>query len=453
MCSPLCVTCQSYSQCLSCDSTLFRVWDSVSLLCPCISGYFDNGICTPCHYSCASCFGGTSSSCFACNALRTFTVPNSCPCSTGFYEVSGICSSCSLSCLTCSITPTNCTSCNVGSFLSNYQCFCNAGYYLNGILCSACDSTCQTCSITSTSCLTCNITRNTVLNGSSCQCSDGTYASATNICLPCNQICLTCTANSTSSCLSCTTGLMRVFTGGLCLCIPGYYEAGMLSCQPCNSVCVTCNGPTSLNCTSCATNFTLIGSSCMPTIICTNYYYQGNCINICPSTTYPFGNICLNCINNCQTCSNTIVCLTCMPGSYYLSSNQSCLSVCPISTYSFNNTCMACPSGCSLCSMRLTQLLCSSCITGYYLFQQGCTNICPTAALTHVILAPYCLPCIDSCLTCTSLHSGDCLSCQVNFSLFSGMCLSQCPEGYTSINQICNLCPASCLKCTSNQCV
>lgn len=138
-------------------------------------------------------------------------MPNSCPCSTGFYESSTVCTPCSISCKTCSFLSTNCTSCSTTSYLSNFQCICLQGYYLNGLVCSQCDIRCSTCITTYTYCLSCNLLHGTMLNGSSCICNSNQYQNANYICISCSPYCLTCTSNTNYSCLTCHTNMQRYY--------------------------------------------------------------------------------------------------------------------------------------------------------------------------------------------------------------------------------------------------
>lgn len=80
----------------------------------------------------------------------------------------------------------------------------------------------------------------------------------------------------------------------------------------------------------------------------------------------------------------------------------------------------------------------SECNYGYYLFEQGCVEVCPAGfsegsqPLNYTVgnsIAPTsvraCLPCPAPCLTCSSLSPHACLSCPHHSSLdpISGTCL------------------------------
>jgi hypothetical protein len=161
-----------------------------NLTCGCIAGYFDNGtsseMCSPCHYSCASCWG-TNTLCLTCNPLHKrylTTTGNLCPCDDGFYD--------------------------------------------NGVpLCPPCHSTCVTCNgPLKSNCLSCNIVVRALV-GSSCVCGFRFY-DLNDVCTACSYTCLTCTAATPATCTSCNSAAFRTFSAatGTCPCNPGYYDAG-----------------------------------------------------------------------------------------------------------------------------------------------------------------------------------------------------------------------------------
>lgn len=161
--------------------------------------------------------------CSSCTGNRTLTSPNTCPCSVGYYESGTICMPCSLSCAACSVSPTNCTACHTGSFLSSNQCVCSTGFFANGNLCFPCDPQCLTCSLTASNCLSCPSTHGTLLNGSNCLCPTGKYQlSLGTVCLSCSSACLTC---STLGCLTCPPSSFRTYVAASysCPCLSGYF--------------------------------------------------------------------------------------------------------------------------------------------------------------------------------------------------------------------------------------
>jgi proprotein convertase subtilisin/kexin type 5 len=206
---------------------------------------------------------------------------------------------------------------------------------------------CQTCVTTSTYCQQCNPLHGTILNGSSCICNSNQYQNSISlVCINCSPYCLTCTSNSNSSCLSCYNYMLRTYSSvaHTCDCTPGYYDNGILNCSACASPCATCNGGSVYNCTSCISGYSLIGSSCMPTLVCSNYFWNGVCVNTCPNTTYYGLNVCSYCINDCLTCTTASSCTSCQINFYLL--NNVCYASCPLGTYSIsaNRSCNTCPT-------------------------------------------------------------------------------------------------------------
>lgn len=118
-CHYSCVTCSGISnaQCLTCDTT-FRSLVGSTCLCP--SGKFDNGInviCENCHTECQACTDRYETTCTQCEptSMRQIVInPGPCSCMVGYFENNNafICDVCYYTCLTCSITATNCTSCD-----------------------------------------------------------------------------------------------------------------------------------------------------------------------------------------------------------------------------------------------------------------------------------------------------------------------------------------------------
>lgn len=324
-------------------------------------GYYDNNIsasCSSCHPTCKSCWGGSNTNCYSCPSNRLYMSQYSCDCNTNYYDTlfpNYLCVACSLSCQTCSVASTNCTSCYALSHLSNNVCICNDGYYSNGAVCSPCVIQCGTCLASSNFCLTCNLNHYTILNGSTCVCPVTKYQNAsTLVCQSCYFSCWTCSGPSNNECSSCNSSFNRQFNSILSQCdwLAGYYEINLLmKCSKCDALCKTCILSSPYNCTSCNGGFLLIGSTCMPSIICSNYYYEGLCISKCPTTSYPLLNICYQCTGRCLECLSPNICLSCLRPYFYDPQSKSCLVVCIDGFYASqsNNTCASCPINCALC--------------------------------------------------------------------------------------------------------
>ena len=87
-----------------------------------------------CNINCETCDGPLNSDCLTCAAGR--------------FVYLGICTPCHSKCETCSLIPSNCTSCSVG-YLFEYDCIptCPGSYFGRAIdnTCQNCDSSCLTC--------------------------------------------------------------------------------------------------------------------------------------------------------------------------------------------------------------------------------------------------------------------------------------------------------------------
>lgn len=122
-----------------------RIYNSSSLLCSCMTGYYDNGneTCLRCHLSCLTCLDANS--CATCplgtNKTLNATAGSYCVCLYGYYEnatagalmgYNSICYACYYACETCFGIPTNCTLCNstANRYLTTLKtCLCLTGYF------------------------------------------------------------------------------------------------------------------------------------------------------------------------------------------------------------------------------------------------------------------------------------------------------------------------------------
>lgn len=146
-CSQVCQSCSDFAVCTVCDGSLQR--QLILNNCVCVGSFYDSyslanpvAMCQPCHYSCATCYGGLDTNCLTCQTLRNFT-NYSCPCNDGYYDSMQVCNLCDSLCRTCFGIPTNCTSCYSGLPFANNTCLCYSGQYLSGNVCYACDPKCK----------------------------------------------------------------------------------------------------------------------------------------------------------------------------------------------------------------------------------------------------------------------------------------------------------------------
>jgi hypothetical protein len=92
----------------------------------------------------------------------------------------------------------------------------------------------------------------------------------------------------------------------------------------------------------------------------------------------PCSKYCLFCNNTNTTCSACVINGT--NKAYLL--NNSCLTNCPAGYFNFDNltlgptTCESCNNSCAKCSGDLNN--CSSCKSGFYLYNNTCITTCPS---------------------------------------------------------------------------
>ena len=65
------------------------------------------------------------------------------------------------------------------------------------------------------------------------------------------------------------------------------------------------------------------------------------------NSTFPSGDQCETCRNQCLTCTNLTNCLTCIDQLFLL--NNRCVERCPDGYYSYKQQCLPCHPICSTC--------------------------------------------------------------------------------------------------------
>ena len=111
---------------------------------------------------------------------------------------------------------------------------------------------------------------------------------------------------------------------------------------------------------------------------------------------YAFDGSCVNCPENCSTCSNAQFCTACLSNFYLVSNN-------------YNVTCQTCSQifvGCATC---LSNVACTKCISGYFISNAVCT------------------PCSSKIIFCNSCSNDGktCIDCSYPFILVNNLCVSQ----------------------------
>lgn len=181
----------------------------------------------------------------------------------------------------------------------------------------------------------------------------------------------------------------------------------------CSPPCLTCAyGPN--NCTSCDTQSA------------NAYLFENKCLSTCPPTYYDdvSTHTCLNCTSPCYTCTDgsTSSCISCIPLHYLI--NSTCLVQCPSTYYPSLYTCLPCVSLCVTC---LSELQCTSCVTGKYLYGYSCVGACnPGMTVSVINNISTCILCDSSCRTC--ITPSYCTSCYTSTYLYNGTCIPSCPS-------------------------
>ena len=172
---------------------------------------------------------------------------------------------------------------------------------------------------------------------------------------------------------------------------------------------------------------------------------------LCEPSHYLANQICWPCPDKCETCSNSITCLTCQE-RYFRDKD---------------GVCSLCPSGCLMCVLSpLTDTpSCLQCDFGYYK-TYAADSIVQSCQLCNVSNCELCQP------SGSSQSNNTCSFCAINATLVDGVCLS-CPTncynclnntatnqvecqtcflGYGLVNGTCTQCVAGCDICNDNVC-
>lgn len=458
-----------------------------------------NQIYSLCDPMCETCLSPSDPmSCLTCADADKVTVDGACVCTEGAANEDGQCLPCDPTCLTCAVpeTPFGCTSCALDTMtLISGICFCPEGTAWNNqtLNCENCDPSCLTCSIPEdpTACTSC--ATGTLVNGNctteevTVECPDGTALDAQGVCQSCHFSCQTCLApDNPNRCTSCVrdkrlVGGMCVpykvkykkykrppsrcpslmaSINGVCKCIRGYVgdaiSASMSDtyCLPCDRSCLTCyeaGNPDA--CTSCYRGM---------------YLHNGTC------TLSPFPDTpSLQCDANCLNCTRAHEPNQCTSCAMANSLNRNGFCFCPAGGYNFSNTCVEpCDYPCLECFINGSSI-CTACPSN--LLPLGGTCVCPNG--TALASEGECASCDISCSTCIEPDNPNaCSSCSdPRATLVNGMCLCpdpvmifnsegicECPEGQREMDDVCIFmaCPPGtvlvgeeCVECSIPNCI
>ncbi|XP_045878824.1 proprotein convertase subtilisin/kexin type 5 isoform X2 [Meles meles] len=466
----------------------------------CPSGHYhaDKKRCRKCAPNCESCFGSHGDQCLSCKYGYFLNEEiNSCVlhCPDGSYPdpKKNLCRKCSENCKTCTEFH-NCTECRDGLSLQGSQCSvaCEDGQYFNGHDCQPCHRFCaacagpgveacsscaeayfmedgrcvQTCSLSyyldrsaenghksckkcDASCLTCNgpgfknctsCLSGYLLDLGTCQmgaiCKDGEYIDEHGHCQVCEASCAKCWGPTQEECTDCP--ITRTFDNGRCVfkCPSGKFEF-QNQCHLCHHTCQECQGNEPSNCTSCGVD--KHGQK--------RFLYQGECWESCPAGHYPTeGHTCLPCSDNCELCHSAHICTRCMDGYFIVPSNHTCQKLeCgqgEVQDPDYEE-CVPCEEGCLGCSLD-NPGTCTSCTTGYYMFEQHCCKTCPEKTYRE---GSECKACETNCGNCDQQR---CYWCEEGFFLLEGSCVRRCGPGFYGDPELgqCERCHPACETCT-----
>uniref|UniRef100_A0A8C5MTT0 Proprotein convertase subtilisin/kexin type 5 n=1 Tax=Leptobrachium leishanense TaxID=445787 RepID=A0A8C5MTT0_9ANUR len=479
-CEEGCKDCQPYGACVN----------------DCGSGFYSDGIdreCDTCYRTCESCLGPDYDECLTCpggyelqngkcsNALSK-NQPNE---GTYWNAAEKAILPCDISCKTCNISATACTSCAEGTFLYEKSCIrsCPSGTFNNGKdkrceicaagcesctdgdvclkcfndylyegmchetcpegffglkgNCTKCSQECKTCAETANRCLSCEKPK--VLEQGKCKtfCSDN-HIGINGICRHCPQDCLTC--SSEEICRGCISGYFLYNDKCLDYCPDEYYdEVG--KCMPCDPMCATCSGPQANDCMKCSSHIYVL--------------YNGKCSRSCPKGAYYDKSTkdCQDCDTTCATCSSESSCDECKP-EFSKNSEGQCVAHKDCSLYEYlleYRGCRPCHKQCLRCTGPNSHE-CLSCKDDLYLLNSTCLKDCPDGYYKDED-DHRCQPCHSTCQTCTGRSSTSCASCKDGRYFLGHSCVDTCITGYYADNSTgkCEKCDKTCEKCFGPQ--
>ncbi|XP_032722555.1 proprotein convertase subtilisin/kexin type 5 isoform X1 [Lontra canadensis] len=424
----------------------------------CPSGHYhaDKKRCRKCAPNCESCFGSHGDQCLSCKYGYFLNEEiNSCVlhCPDGSYPdpKKNLCRKCSENCKTCTEFH-NCTECRDGLSLQGSQCSvaCEDGQYFNGHDCQPCHRFCAACAGPGADACSSCAEAYFMEDGRCVQtCSLSYYLdrSAENghkSCKKCDASCLTCNGPGFKDCTSCLSGYLLDF--GTCqmgaICKDGEYIDEHGHCQVCEASCAKCWGPTREECTDCPI---------------TRTFDNGRCVFKCPSGTFEFQNQCHLCHHTCQECqgnepSNCTSCGVDKHGQERFLYQRECWESCPAGHYpAEGHTCLPCSDNCELCP---SAHVCTRCMDGYFIVPSNHTCQKLECGQGEVQDPDYeeCVPCEEGCLGCSLDNPGTCTSCTTGYYMFEQHCYKTCPEKTYREESKCKACETNCGNCDQRQC-
>lgn len=201
--------------------------------------------------------------------------------------------------------------------------------------------------------------------------------------------------------------------------------------------------------------------------------YQSNTCSLClEGYVLDLGTgFCIKCPYLCSTCTLEGRCLTCSPGNYLTSNNNTCQScqvlecvLCVGYLYCLkcgtgymvagsSPLCVPCIGHCEYC---VSANMCIFCIQGYYLANPSSCKACAANCVNCNVTATNCTSCNINYFL--NVSDGQCVPCfhLVNFCVVCELvadqpgieCL-QCVIGFIKIGNQCEKCAGNCAVCTN----
>ena len=289
-----------------------------------------------------------------------------------------------------------------------------------------------------------------------CNAVEGRFVDSDGVCKVCLENCKTCL--NKMECQECKSGL-NVLKGTSnpqecvdCSSKHAHFVNSLNNlCGPCLTDCDRCSKAG--ECLECKVGFKVEAGSANPQE-CKQCPREGHFVSQNDNKCYP-------CPTNCQSCSSTMTCSTCLP-NYKIKSDsqnpQECIT-CPRPSYYIDpsnpKVCEACIPNCESCQSKTE---CLSCSAGFYPVKGASPHECSKCDQEGEILeGGECLRCPEGCADCDD--SSFCKRCSEGKILLVGsnpnICISKCPidegrfvwiqEGRT----VCDLCLEGCALCES----
>ncbi|KAL4504527.1 hypothetical protein ABPG72_009973 [Tetrahymena utriculariae] len=305
-CNKFCKDCINKNTCISCLDNENYDYSQQTGLCKCAADRFINFFDGLCQICLPPLLIHENMQCLHTCPFEYLVFQNLCiqNCPESYVNINGVCTKTycdSKTCRKCNKNQIDCDQCIQNFYLMLgglcKQCDSQNEYYnQQQKQCQKCDITCDKCTAsTSSDCIKCKFARNSSGNKclSSCNegeypfkikdekycktcyiqegkcrmdnCGQGYYIEKGNICVKCDQACLTCKGDKPNQCLTCLDNLF--LEQGRCLqCRYGFYfDQNEKKCLECHYSCLECIGPNENQCKTCSysLNLSKISGKCI----------------------------------------------------------------------------------------------------------------------------------------------------------------------------------------------